>query len=264
MASKGANNISLVGNLLKLPKIKGLIPLHLHRKIIPGGVLKSVTVTHEPNGKWYFSLAFEYPKPERVAAIKPAQELTHIGLDMSLPRLYVDSNGEQANFSKPYRKLEARIAREQRKLSHMVKDSQNYKKQCVRIAKLHAKAKHQRDDMLHKISYRLTEQYDVISIEDLDMAAMKEALKFGKSVSDNSWGKFVRMLTYKSEWKGKHLIKVDKWFASSKTCSRCGYKHKELKLSDRMYVCPHCNSVMDRDHQAAINIDREGMRMLIA
>lgn len=96
------------------------------------------------------------------------------------------------------------------------------------------------------------------------MAAMKEALRFGKSVSDNGWGKFVRMLTYKSERKGKHLVKVDKWFASSKTCSRCGYKHKELQMSDRMYVCPHCGSVMDRDHQAAIDIDREGMRMLIA
>ena len=102
--------------------------------------------------------------------------------------------GQVADFYKPYHKLEARIARGQRKLSHMVEGSSNHKKQSRYIAKLHAKAKHQRNDMLHKLSYRLTEQYDVISIEDLNMAAIKKALHFGKSASDNGWGNFTRML----------------------------------------------------------------------
>lgn len=135
---------------------------------------------------------------------------------MSLPHLYVDSNGEVADFTKPYRKLQAKIGREQRKLSHMLKGSSNYKKQCMRIARLHTKAKHQRNDMLHKLSYQLTEPYDVISIEKLAMAAMKRALHFGKTVSNNGWDDFVKMLSYKSAWKRKMLIKIDKWFPSSK------------------------------------------------
>lgn len=102
----------------------------------------------------------------------------------------------------------------------------------------------------------------MIAIEDLDMAAMKQSLKFGKSVSDNGWGMFVNMLTYKAERKGKILIKVDKWFPSSKTCCHCGHLHKELKMSDRTYICPRCGHVMDRDEQAAINILIEAKHML--
>jgi putative transposase len=262
LANKKHPNIFLDGCLLKLPKIKEPIRLRLHRQVEPGGLLKSVTVTHEATGKWYFSLLFEYPKQESTAVpAKNKEQLRHIGLDMSLPKLYVDSNGNVADFYKPYRKVEAKIAREQRKLSHMVKGSNNYNKQKQRIAKLHAKAKRQRNDMLHKLSFRLTEQYDVISIEDLDMAAIKQSLHFGKSASDNGWGNFTRMLAYKAVWKGKHIVKVDKWFPSSKTCCKCGHIHKELTLSDRLYCCPNCGNLMDRDHQAAINIDKEGFRL---
>lgn len=265
LANKEHPNIRLEGDLLKLPKIKEPIKLLLHRKIQPGGTLKSVTVTHEPSGKWYFSLSFEYPKTEVVPPVKSntAEEISHIGLDMSLPKLYVDSNGEEADFYKPYHRLEKRIVREQRKLSHMKRGGSNYGKQKQRIAKLHAKAKHQRNDMLHKLSHRLTDQYEVISIEDLNIAAIKRSLHFGKSVSDNGWGSFVWMLTYKSERKGGHLVKVNRWFPSSKKCSKCGYIHKELTLGDREYECPHCGHLMDRDHQAAINIDTEGLRIFL-
>ena len=94
-------------------------------------------------------------------------------------------------------------------------------------------------------------------------AAIKRGLHFGKSASDNGWGNFVWMLTYKSERKGGHLVKVDRWFPSSKKCSKCGYIHKELTLNDREYECPHCNHLMDRDHQAAVNIDTEGLRIFL-
>ena len=127
---------------------------------------------------------------------------------MSLPELYVDSDGNTPAYPKPYRKLERKIAREQRKLSRMEKDSRNYTKQLKKIAKLHAKAKHQRADFLHKLSYRLVTHYDIICIEDLSMSAIKKALSFGKSASDNGWGMFVRMLTYKAEWYGSTVIKV--------------------------------------------------------
>ena len=249
--------------MLKLPKIKEPIKLTVHRPIKPGGLLKSVTVTHTTKGDWYFALMMEYPKEEYPAPKNPFDEgLTHIGLDMSLPKFYVDSLGNEADFSKPYREVERRIAKEQRKLSKMKKGSSNYEKQRQYIAKLHAKIKRQRDDMLHKISCKLTDEYDVISIETLDMAAMKRSLNFGKSVSDNGWGNFTRMLEYKAERKGKRVVRVDKWYPSSKTCTKCGYVHKELTLDDRVYTCPICGNVIDRDHQAAINTDTEGLRIL--
>ena len=266
LSNRKQPNLRLTGCLLKLPKVKGPIRLRVHRKIREGGLLKNCTVTQEPNGRWYFSLLFEYPKQDipKKAAGKEARDWDAIGLDMSLPELYVDSDGNTPAYPKPYRKLERKIAREQRKLSRMEKGSRNYTKQLKRIAKLHAKAKHQRADFLHKLSYRLVNHYDIICIEDLDMAAMKKALSFGKSVSDNRWGGFVRMLQYKAERYGCILIKVDKWFASSKTCSSCGYKHNGLKLSDRTYICPKCGHAMGRDHQAAINIRNEGVRIYMA
>ena len=124
--------------------------------------------------------------------------------------------------------------------------------------------KRQRKDRLHKLSEQLTREYDLISIEDLDMSALKQTLNLGKSYSDNGWGMFVAMLLYKGKRNGCYIIKIDKWFPSSKTCSQCGYVHKELQLSDRTYVCPVCGNLIDRDEQAAINIDLEGLRVLLS
>ena len=279
VVNDGNYNITFVNGMLKLPKMKNPIKIRQHRDIREGGKLKKVTVTHAPNSKWYFSLVYEYlaedvaieDKIEQFIQTGDESLLKHIGLDMSLPNLFVDSNNclpayivndVVVSFRKCYRALEKRIAREQRKLSRMVKDSNNYKKQCKRIAKLHAKAKHQRNDFLHQIAVRLARDYDVISIEDLYMSAMKQALKFGKSVSDNGWGTFVTILEQKCLEYGCLFVKVSKWFPSSKTCCHCGYIHKDLKLNDRSYICPKCGYVMDRDHQAAVNIDREGLNLL--
>ena len=276
-------NISLdeEGCLLTLPKIKGAVKVACHRKVADGGKLKSVTATHEPDGKWYFSILFEYPLPEHsgysegiLSFIRTgdASFVRHVGLDMSLPSLFVSSdgtrpeydlNGVTVKFEKHYRKLEGRISKEQRRLSRMKKDSSNYTKQCVRVAKLHAKARHARKDFLAQLAVRLARKYDIISIEDLDIRAIKRALRFGKSISDNGWGMFVTMLEQKCMEEGHVLIRTDKWFPSSKTCCACGHVHKELELSDRTYACPVCGNVMDRDEQAGVNIDREGLRLFL-
>lgn len=261
IASKGAKNLRLEGNMLKLPKVKESIRLKVHRPIRSGGILKSCTVTHERNGKWMFSLLYEYPKQESPAVKCDPKQILHIGLDMSLSNLFVDSDGDTPSFMKPYHKLQNKLAREQRKLSRMEKGSKNYERQRVRVAKLYSKTKNQRKDFLHKLSCQLINTYHVIGIEDLDMSAMKQALKFGKSVNDIGWGMFVSMLQYKSKRTGCHIIKVNKWFPSSKMCSKCGHVHKELKLSDRTYICPKCGHVMNRDYQAAINIDVEAMKI---
>lgn len=274
------NSIRLDNGRLVLPKVNGPIRLRIHRDIPNGMTVKSCNVCHKPDGKWMFTILCEsasepsvkIPNVYQLLLEGDREDIRHIGLDMSLPEMYVDSDGcvpsyvvndVLVGFRKCYRGLEDRIAKEQRKLSHMVKDSNNYKKQCAKIASLHAKAKHQRNDFLHQIAVRLARSYDVISIEDLDMNAMKQSLRLGKSVSDNGWGMFVRILEEKCEQYGCTLVKVSRWFPSSKTCSHCGHIHKELKLNDRTYICPKCGHVMDGDYQAAVNIDREGIRMIL-
>lgn len=280
-SNKKAPNLRLDGDMLKLPKISSSIKLNVHRKIKEGGILKSCTVSHDATG-WYFSLAYEYPKTVS-SVMKDPDKMTHTGLDMSIPHLYVDAEGNIPGFLKPYKALEKKLKREQKKLSRKeranislyetkngkrypvykrpLSECQNYQKQKARVALLHARIKHVREDLLHKLSAMLTDRYDVITVEDLNMKGIIRSLKLAKSASDIGWRKFVQMLSYKQERKGHFLIKTDRFFPSSKTCSVCGHVHKELKLSDRTYVCPVCGQVMDRDHQAAVNIDREGMRI---
>ena len=257
--SRGSCNIKLdeEKGRLKLPKHKDWVQLNMHRSIRPGGTVKSVTVTSEPDGKTYYSILVEYPKKETSKKVPEKM----IGLDMSLPDLYVDNHGDTPEFTKPYRHMEPVLVKEQKRLSRKKEGSKRYERQRVKVAKLHAKAKHQRRDFLHKLSSYLVKNYDLIGIEDLDISALKKALKFGKSVSDNGWGMFVQMLEYKSEREGKYLIKIDRWFPSSKTCCKCGHVHKELTLSDRTYICPTCGHVMGRDKQAAINILNEAVRI---
>lgn len=284
LSNKKRRNLYLEADMLKLPKVKERIKLNIHRKIREGGLLKKCTVCREADG-WMFSLLYEYPKAEsgQETVRKPAEELMHIGLDMSLQKLYVDSNGEEPDFLKPYREMEKRLRFEQRKLSRKIRantdhyetrnghrypvykkpqeECRNIQKQKDRVSHLYARTKRIREDILHKLSAELTDRYELISIEDLDIAAMKRSFHFGKSLSDNGWGDFTRMLNYKQEKKGHVLIRVDKWFPSSRRCMECGHIHKELKLSDRKYMCPECGHVMDRDHQAAVNIDQEGLRI---
>lgn len=266
------NSVRLEDGKLKLPKVTGMIRLAMHRKIQDGGILKNVTITQEPDGKWYFSLVYAYEKKDFLPECfhKPEKEIRAVGLDMSLPELYRDSNGDlpsykvngvAVSFRKVYRKLEKKISREQRRLSKMEKDSANYRRQCRKIAKLHAKAKHQRCDFLHQMAARLAESYDIIGVEDLDISAIRRSLRFGKSVSDNGWGNFLRYLEEACRKCGTLLIRVDRWFPSSKTCSVCGRVHRELALSDRTYICPECGSAMDRDENAAVNIRKEALRI---
>ena len=265
------DNVRLEDGKLRLPKITGYIRLKQHRKVRPGGILKNVTVIHEPDGKWYFSMVYAYEKQDVPVSVPEGEDIKAIGLDMSLPELYLDSNGDtpfytlngnKICFSKAYRKLEKKIGREQRRLSHMEKGSSNYRKQCRKVAKLHAKAKHQRNDFLHQMAVRLVREYDVIGIEDIDLAGMKKALRFGKSLSDNGWGNFIRILEEKCTRHGTLLIRVDRWYPSSKTCSSCGHVLTDLELSDRIYVCPVCGNILDRDVNAAINIREEALRIL--
>ena len=252
-------NITVEDYYIKLPKI-GLVKLKQHRMIPSGYKLKSVTVSQTSSGKYYASVLFEYEN--QVQEIEPK---TFLGLDFSMHELYRDSNGDEPCYPRYYRQAEKRLKREQRKLSLMQKGSKNREKQRIRVAKLHEKVANQRKDFLHKQSKQITNAYDCVCVEDLNMKAMSQALQFGKSISDNGWGMFVTFLKYKLEEQGKKLVKVDKFFASSQICSCCGYKNTETKnLSIRAWDCPKCGTHHDRDINAAINIRNEGMRIAFA
>ena len=229
-------NIKLQDGYTILPKVKA-VRIKQHRQIPQDYKLKSVTISKTPSGKYYASILFEYEQN-----IKPAILKEFIGLDFSMKELYVASDGSSACYPRYYRLALNKLAKEQRKLSKMQKGSNNRNKQRIKVAKLHEKVTNQRKDFLHKISTQITNAYDCVCIEDLNMKGMSQALNFGKSVTDNSFGNFVTMLAYKLLEQGKKLVKIDKWYPSSKTCSCCGVI-KDMPLNERTYECSSCGNI---------------------
>jgi putative transposase len=253
------NNIRLENGIVTLPKI-GKVKIRQHRNIPKNYILKSVTVSQTPSGKYYVSILFKYENQ-----IQKTELRSFLGLDFSMHGLYVDSNGNCPKFPRYYRLSEKKLKKEQRKLSKMVKGSNNREKQRIRVARLHEKVANQRKDFLHKLSRQIANVYDCVCIEDMNMKAMSQALHFGKSVADNGWGMFATFLQYKLEEAWKQLVKVNKFFASSQLCSVCGYQNSDTKdLSVREWNCSCCQTHHNRDINAAINIRNEGMRIVLA
>ncbi len=255
------NNICLIKkdniNYIKLPKI-GLVRIKLHRKT--KGILKSITITKEKSGRYFVSLLFEQEE------IKSCYNKTKIdALDYKSDGLYVDLNGN-CDMPKFYKLSQARLKTYQKNLSRKRKGSNNYKKQKVRFAKFSEHIKNQRLDFLHKQSTKITNLYDVVVVENLDLkkiSSSKSKYHLGKTTTDNGYGIFVLMLDYKLKNKGGILIKADKFYPSSQICSCCGYQNKEVKdLSVRSWTCPCCGTIHDRDENAVKNLLNYGIKYL--
>jgi putative transposase len=251
------NNIKIIDGHIILPKV-GAVKIKQHRIIPEIYTLKSVTVSKMPTGKYFASILFEYEK-----IIVPVEVNKTVGLDFSMKEGYVSSDGEVEAYPRYYRCLLDKLQKVSRKLSKMQNFSQNWYKQKHKVALLHEKIANQRKDFLHKQSRQITNVYDLVGVEDLNMKGMSQALNFGKSVADNAWGMFRNMLKYKLEETGKYLVTIDKWFPSSKLCNNCGYKNDDLTLSIREWICPECGVAHDRDVNAAINIKDEAVRMFV-
>lgn len=251
-------NIVVSDKHIKLPKI-GFVKAVIHNKAPKDYKLKSVTISKEADDSYYASVLYEYE--DNTLAVDEIK--THIGLDYKSDGLYTNSEGECADMPHFYRKAQKKLAKAQRKLSKKQKSSKNYGKQKHKVAKIHRKTKNQRNDFLHKKSKELTDKYDLISVESLNMQAISRCLKLGKATMDNGFGMFCNMLEYKQKRKGHYFVRIDKLYPSSQLC-QCGYKNpitKDLKI--RTVTCPNCGAIYDRDHNAAINIDKEGLRVLL-
>ena len=250
---------------IKLPKI-GKVKAVIHRIPDSDWIIKSATVSQGSDGKYYISVLFEFDNPINLYV---ADKTNAIGLDYASNGLYVDSNGNVGTNHKYYRESHDKLAKAQRKLSRMQgskkheNKSNNYIKQLRKVNKIHRRIANQRLDNLHKISTKIANSYDVVCVESLNMKSMSnKGFGNGKATLDNGYGMFLSMLEYKLSERNKYLVKVDKWFPSSQICHCCGEVHPEMKnLTIRTMKCD-CGLVISRDQNAAINILREGLRIL--
>lgn len=246
--------VKIINGKLVIPKFKEPIDLILHRTF--KGIIKQATISKTPTNEYFVSILVE------IEHNKTPKTGKSIGIDLGIKDFVITSEGykyKNNRYTKTYAKL---LKKAQQHLSRKTKGSNRYYKQKLKVAKLHKKITNSRLDNLHKISTELIKKYDTIILEDLNIEGMVKNHKLAKHIIDVSWSKFVNLLVYKSEWNEKQIVKIDRFFPSSKTCNCCGYINQNLKLDMREWTCPSCNTKLDRDLNASINILNEGYKII--
>lgn len=240
-----------------VPKI-GHINCVVHREVV--GKIKTVTVSKSSSGKYYASILTE------TSVITPIVSFDGgaLGLDVGLTDIVVTSDGSKFSNPKHLHKAQANLARKQQKLSRKVKGSSSRNKARIKVARCHERIANARKDYLHKLSTRLVNENQVIAVEDLHVKGMMKNHNLARAISGAGWGMFTTMLKYKSARQGKGYIEVNRFFASSKTCSTCLHAQEKMPLNVRMWTCDKCGAQHDRDINAAINIRNEAQRMIAA
>jgi putative transposase len=233
------------------PKFKEGIDITLHRKIT--GKIKNAVITKTPSGKYFASILCEVPKK-----IKPKTGKS-VGVDLGIKDFIVTSDGGKVKNPNFGRKLKAVLKTQQKHLSRKTKGSNRYNKQKIKVARIYEKITNSRKDFQHKLSAELVSEYDNIYLETLGVKNMMQNRRLSYAIGDASWNLFVRMLEYKTARQGKKVIKIDRFYPSSKTCSSCDYIIDKLSLSVRRWSCPKCGENHDRDINAAKNIHRQGL-----
>ncbi|MBU5440357.1 IS200/IS605 family element transposase accessory protein TnpB [Tissierella sp. MSJ-40] len=250
------NNIEVdfINNKIKLPKLKW-IKAKVHREF--HGKIKSATISKTPTNRYYVSMLVE-------TQIEPlSQNNNKIGIDLGITDMLIDSNGNKIPNPKTLYKYEQKLTKEQRKLSKKERGSKNFHKQRIKVAKVHEKTTNIRKDYLHKLTFNIISENQVIITESLNVSGMIKNKNLSKAISDVSWSEFTRQLEYKSDWYKRTYHKIDPFYPSSQHCNNCGYKNQKTKnLSIRNWTCPECNKEHDRDINAAINILNQGLNEL--
>lgn len=262
-------NLKLTTNSIKIPKVKKHIKCIVHRDI--EGKIKKMTIARE-NNKYFVSIMVEIEKD-----IKPINVVNEVGIDLGLNNLAILDDGTKIDNPKFLGEAKEYLKLLQQKLSRAKRGSNNHLKLKKQISNLHEKIKNKRNLYLHEETKKVVDTYDRFYVEDLNVKGMSASSKgtaeehgsmvkqksgLNRNILDSGLSTFVTMLTYKGKFSGKEVIKVNRFFASSKTCSSCGFKNDELLLSDRTWICTSCGMEHDRDINAARNIKAEGRRSL--
>ena len=246
---------SLGDNKIRLEKI-GWVKMRVDRAIPDEPKILSCTISMNCCGQYFVSVLVE------TLILHKHKTGKMVGIDLGLKSFATLSGSIVIDNIKFFREKQSEIVKIQRHLSRKKKGSNRYRKNKLRIARLHNKIANKRNYFLHSVTTYLADNYDVICIEDLNVSGMLSNHKLAKAISDTSFYQFRSMLEYKCNWYGKELVVIDRFYPSSKTCSKCGWKKEDLTLSDRVFKCENCGMEIDRDLNAAINIKRVGVDIL--
>lgn len=239
----GGDQLKVLGKKVKIPNL-GWVRLREFLRF--EGKINGATISRSAD-YWDISISVETNQKTPLC-----ESQASVGVDLGIKTLATLSDGKTFPNHQPLKKQLYRLKRQQRQLSKKEKGSNNRAKAKKRVAKLHYKIANSRRDTLHKLTTTLTKEYRNIVIEDLDVSQMVKRKDLSRPIMDSSWHEFRRQLIYKAELKQNKVFIADKWFASSKCCSSCGYRKKELSLSERIYKCTNCQLEIDRDLNAAI------------
>ena len=237
---------------LNIPKFKEGIKIKMHREL--KGKIGKMSITRTPTGKYFVSI-FTEQEIEQLPKTDKA-----LGIDLGLKDFVITSDNKKFKNNRYTKQYARELKKAQQHLSRKQKGSNGFEKQKLKVAKIHEKIANSRLDTLHKVSYKLVRDNQLIAIEDLNVKGMIKNRKLSKHIADASWGNFVNLLQYKADWYGREVVKINRWYPSSKTCNECGWIYQDLNLSIREWTCNN-GHVLDRDENAAKNILKEGLKI---
>nr|DAK15745.1 MAG TPA: endonuclease [Ackermannviridae sp.]DAK97935.1 MAG TPA: endonuclease [Ackermannviridae sp.] len=221
--------------------------------------IRSATLSKTKSGNYFLSILIELPQEE---IIKFGRTNKHVGIDLGVKDFVITSDGEVFENKHFFKKQENKIVKLQRQLSKKQKGSNNRNRQRVRIAKTFERLTNQKIAYIHSVVNELLTYYDTVFMEDLNVQGMLKNHKLAKAIQEVGFYRFKSVLQSKALVNDKQVVFIDRFYPSSKTCSCCGYKKRDLKLSDRFWTCPNCREYHDRDLNAAVNILHEGERLI--
>lgn len=253
-------NIKYLYKHIQLPKLG---KVKITDKMIPEGRILNATISQEHDGKYYVSLCCTDVEFEQLPKTN-----NNVGIDLGIVDFAIQSDGIRIANHRFFEQSEKKLAKLQREMSRKIIGGSNWNKSRIKVAKLQKHIAEQRRDFLQKLTTEIVRNYDIICIEDLQVSKMKEQKQDtnklthtrNNHIGDVSWYEFRRQLEYKCKWYGKELRIIDQYYPSSQICHVCGTNGGKKTTDIREWICKHCNSILDRDLNAAINILNKGLK----